>query len=336
MLVPMSEQTAVGIVLVNLGTPDQPTLPAVQKYLREFLSDRRIVDLSPILWKPILETSIMHGHAKLSTQKYASVWYPEGSPLLIHSQALVTALAAGLGAEGPVVRCAMRYGSPALASVLDELKAAGVWRLLVVPLYAQYSTTTVATVIDALSAYLADSMNHPEVRWIRGWAEDPGYIDACARVIEDSWAENGRPDFARGDKLLLSYHGIPVSVAAAGDPYPQECQATTDRRRARLGLGPAHCHMTSPTKFGKGEWLTPATIDTVGKLGELGTPRLDVFCPGFVADCLETLEEIGLLNRDEFTRRGGGTFNRISCLNDSAKWVEALAALVRRHTAGWV
>jgi ferrochelatase len=331
----MTEPTSVGIVLVNLGTPDDPTLPKVQAYLREFLSDRRIVNLSPVIWKPILETSIMHGHAKLSAQKYASIWYPEGSPLLIHTQRLATALQAALAADGPAVAYAMRYGRPSLASVLDGLRAQGVWRLLIVPAYPQYSTTTVATVFDALSAYLAAAQDHPEVRWIRGWAEEPGYIEACARLIEAYWAEHGRPDFARGDKLLLSYHGIPVAVAEGGDPYPRECQATTDRLRARLGLGPEHALMTYQSKFGKGEWLTPATIDTVAKLGELGTPRLDVFCPGFAADCLETLEEIGLLNRDEFTRHGGGEFHRLPCLNDSAPWVEALAALVRRHTAGW-
>jgi ferrochelatase len=326
----------VGVVLVNLGTPDEPSLPAVRRYLREFLSDRRIVNLPRLLWKPILETHIMYGHAKGSARKYASVWYESGSPLLVHTVDQATALAECLGDIPAVtVAPAMRYGSPNVDAVLSRLRADGIGRVLVVPMYPQYSSTTTATVIDALTRHLTQSQDQPEVRWIRAWAEDPAYIEAMAQRIESVWQEVGRPDFAAGHKLLLSYHGIPVSCVGAGDPYPRECEATTDLLRARLGLGPEHCFMTYQSKFGHGEWLTPATIDTVGQLGELGTGRLDVFCPGFAVDCLETLEEIGLLNRDEFTRRGGGEFVRIPCLNDSGPWIQALAQLVRRHLSGW-
>ncbi|MDR1808050.1 MAG: ferrochelatase, partial [Propionibacteriaceae bacterium] len=272
---PNSPAAAVGVVLANLGTPDEPTLPAVQRYLREFLSDRRIVDLSPVIWKPILETSIMHGHAKLSTAKYASVWYPDGSPLLVHARAQAAAVAAALGAQcvapgvreeivtpdvsvaagagvavgagsagdlgaagagGPGSRVSvtygMRYGTPSLATALDTLRAAGAGRLLIVPLYPQFSTTTTATVIDALGAWCREAWDLPELRWVRSWATDAGYVEACARRIEACWEEWGRPDFARGDKLLLSYHGIPVTYVAAGDPYPRECEATTDLLRA--------------------------------------------------------------------------------------------------------
>ncbi|MDR1450295.1 MAG: ferrochelatase [Propionibacteriaceae bacterium] len=395
-----SDSPTVGVVLVNLGTPDEPALPAVRRYLREFLSDRRIVNLPPLFWKPILETHIMYGHARLSAAKYASVWYESGSPLLVHTREQAAALAARLSelagcpvelsgaesgsaapaaaplgninslsgagspADGPAagpgqtgaadpsavpsrpggaaagqpaltVAYAMRYGNPSLGSVLAGLQAAGIGKLLIVPMYPQYSTTTTATVIDALSSYLGRAQNHPETRWIRSWAADPGYIEALAQRIEASWAERGRPDFARGDKLLLSFHGIPVSVTAGGDPYPKECETTADLLRERLGLGPEHCLMTYQSKFGHGEWLTPATIETVGKLGELGVARLDVCCPGFAVDCLETLEEIGLLNRDEFERRGGGQLVRIPCLNDFGPWIDALAALVWRHVAGW-
>jgi ferrochelatase len=336
-----SPTSPVGVVLVNLGTPDEATLPAVRRYLREFLSDRRIVNLSPLLWKPILETHILYGHARKSHQKYLSVWYDQGSPLLIHTAEQASALGArlaetGLDETAVTVTYAMRYGNPSLGAVLARLQADGIGRLLVVPMYPQYSTTTTATVIDALSAYLARCQNHPEVRWIRAWNTDPAYIDAMAQRIEATWAERGRPNFAGGDKLLLSYHGIPVSVVAGGDPYPRECEATTDLLRARLGLPAEHCLMTYQSKFGHGEWLTPATIDTIAKLGDLGTRRLDVFCPGFAADCLETLEEIGLLNRDMFVDHGGQTFVRIPCLNAAPPWIEALAGLVRQHVYGWV
>ncbi|MDR0990091.1 MAG: ferrochelatase [Propionibacteriaceae bacterium] len=392
------------VVLVNLGTPDEPTLPAVQRYLRQFLTDRRIVDLNPLLWRMILETAIMHGHAKRSVAKYASVWLPDGSPLLVHTRDQAAALAAefasdqgtrlqsregsgpgntasiatttrptpsddpasstnaasratttrpqprddsassvasasptGLPALSDVhVTYAMCYGQPSLPSVLSQLQTEGVWRILVVPLYPQFSTTTVAPIIDTLSAYLSKSTNQPEIRTIRSWPTDPAYIDACAQLIEQDWATNGRPDFARGDKLLLSYHGIPVSCVTAGDPYVAECQATTDALRARLQLGPEHCLMTYQSKFGRGEWVTPATLDTVIKLGQLETPRLDVFCPGFVSDCLETLEELDQLNHDQFISAGGGQFRRVPCLNASPPWMTALAGLIRPHLSGWV
>jgi ferrochelatase len=335
-----------GVVLVNLGTPDAPTLPAVQRFLREFLTDRRIVDLSPVVWRPILETAVMHGHAKRSAAKYAAVWTPEGSPLLVHTRAQAEALAAALGAQaaepgapvapGPLtVTYAMRYGRPALATALAGLQAAGVTRLLVVPLYPQYSTTTAGTIFDQVGRCLAQVHDHPELRWLRGWTDDPGYIDACAGVIERHWAEAGRPDFDRGDRLLLSYHGIPAAVAAAGDPYPAECELATDLLRARLGLSPEQCVMAYQSKFGKAEWLTPATIDTVTKLAELRTGRLDVFCPGFAADCLESLEEIAQLNGDAFLAKGGREFHAIPCLNADPAWIRALSHLVSAATAGW-
>jgi ferrochelatase len=347
---PSSNQAGAGVVLVNLGTPDEPTLPAVQRYLREFLLDRRIVDLNPLLWRVILETRIMHGHAKQSTEKYKSVWYENGSPLLVHTREQAAGLAIHVGgsfldpsgemlAKGPsgiTVTYGFRYGRPSLAAALDALKKLGVWRVLIVPLYPQFSTTTVATVSDALSNYLKAAQDQPETRWIRSWPDEPSYIEACASRIEGFWEEHGRPDFPRGDKLLLSYHGIPVKCVDRGDPYPKECETTTDLLRDRLDLGPEHLIMSYQSKFGKGEWLTPATIDTVAKLGELGTGRLDVFCPGFAADCLETLEENGLLNRDAFPSQGGGDINRIPCLNDSGPWLECLEELVLTHVQGWV
>ncbi|MDR1077516.1 MAG: ferrochelatase [Propionibacteriaceae bacterium] len=325
-----------GVVLVNLGTPDEPTWPAVRRYLREFLSDRRVVDLPAWFWRPILELHILHGHARRSTAKYASVWYDRGSPLLVHMNDLAAGLRESLTDSGVVVEAAMRYGRPALGQVLADLRQRGCDRVLVVPMYPQFATSTTATVIDALSACLAHSQNLPEVRWVRSWPRDPGYIEAMAAQIERTWSEQGRPDFAGGDKLLLSYHGIPVSMVDAGDPYPEECQATSAALRQRLGLTDEQCPMTFQSKFSHSPWLTPATIDTVAELARAGVRRLDVFCPGFTVDCLETLEEIGLLNREEFLSHGGQTFVRVPCLNDSPAQLTALTGLIRRHLAGWL
>ncbi len=324
----------VGVVLVNLGTPTEPTLPAVRRFLREFLSDRRIVPLHPICWRPILELWVLGVYARGSTARYASVWTPEGSPLLVHTKAQVAALARELG-DCVRVDYAMRYGSPTLGSVTDRLRSEGVERVLVVPAYPQYSATTTATVLDVLAAHMRSRVDQPGYRVLRDFHADPGYVDACAARIEETWAAEGRPDFAAGDRLLLSYHGLPVSMVAAGDPYPRECETTTAAIRRRLALSEQECLMAYQSKFGRGEWLTPATVDTVAGLGRSGVRRLDVFCPGFLADCVETEEEIGILNRREFLAAGGDRFVRVPCLNDAPTWVAALADLVRRELAGW-
>jgi len=316
------------VVLNNLGTPASPSLADVRAYLRQFLSDKRIVPMPSILWQPILRLIIMRTHAPVSAAKYASVWTPQGSALMVQTQAQVAELRERLG---PTVRveCAMRYGQPSLASVLDGLRADGIDDVLLVPMYPQYSTTSTASVTDDLADYLK---HRPSLRvdvLDDGWATDPGYIEACAHVIETHWDETGRPDFAAGERLLLSFHGIPVSLVRAGDPYPDECAATARLLRERLGLSDDEAPQTYQSKFGKGEWLTPATIDTVERFGASRMGRLDVFCPGFATDCLETLEEIGLLNRDAYERAGGRGFTKIDCLNTDPVWMDALASLVR-------
>ena len=325
----------VAVVLVNLGTPDSPELPDVQKYLREFLSDRRIIPLHPWLWRPVLELRVLQVHARASAEKYASVWLPGGSPLMVHSQAQGAALAERLGGSARVA-VAMRYGNPSLSGVLDDLQQAGVRRVLLVPAYPQFSTTTVATVMDALARHVQARQDQLEYRTVRDFHDDPGYIEACAARIEQTWASEGRPDFAGGDKLLLSYHGIPVSMVEAGDPYAVECERTTALLRERLGLTAEECVLSYQSKFGRGEWLTPATIEHVAELARAGVKRLDVFCPGFVADCLETEEEIGMLNREEFHAHGGQRFVRVPCLNDAPGWIDALTRLAVRHLGGWV
>lgn len=331
----MANGSDVAVVLVNLGTPDSPALADVQKYLREFLTDRRIIPLNPWLWRPILELRVLQVHARASAEKYASVWLPDGSPLMVHSRAQAAALADRLGGH-PRVAVAMRYGNPGLSGVLDDLKREGVRRVLIVPAYPQFSTTTVATVMDALADHIRTRHDQLEYRIVRDFHDDPAYIEACATLIEQTWEREGRPDFAGGDKLLLSCHGIPVSMVADGDPYPAECERTTELLRRRLGLSSTECEMAYQSKFGRGKWLTPATIERVAELAQSGVGRLDVFCPGFVADCLETEEEIGMLNSEEFHAHGGRRFVRVPCLNDSPAWIDALAQLTGRHLAGWV
>ncbi|MCL1841878.1 MAG: ferrochelatase [Propionibacteriaceae bacterium] len=326
------DQTRRAVIWENLGTPDSPAVGDVRRYLREFLSDRRIVAMPRVLWTPILELGILRGYAPRSAKRYASVWTEQGSPLMTQTLAQADGLAQRLGDEA-VVEVAMRYGRPKLADVLDRLRDDGVTQVLLVPAYPQDSTTSVASVADDLE--ICRATGHTQgltIKTVNGWHDDPGYIAACVDRIQAHWREHGRPDFAAGDKLLLSFHGIPVSLVAKGDGYPQECVRTTALIRAGLGLDEITCPQTYQSRFGMGEWLKPATIDTVRALGASGTKRLDVFCPGFAVDCLETLEEIGQLNRAAFMGAGGRQFERIDCLNDDAVWLDALAGLVR----GWL
>ena len=330
----------IAVVWVALGTPETPTAPAVRRYLREFLSDRRIVEMNPIAWRMILELFILPVRPRRSAKKYASVWYDSGSPLLVHTDEQASALSAALSADGidVEVRWAMRYGQPSVASVLDQLREKGVRKVLVAPAYAQYSQTTVGSVYDAVAKYMLASRDQLELRFLRSFPSHPMYIEALAQSIEATWEVEGRPDFGAGDKLLLSFHGIPVSMAEAGDPYPQECKATATALRARLNLDENACQMTFQSKFGPAPWLKPATIDTVGELGRNGVGRLDVVCPAFVADCLETLEEIGILNREAYMDACGhhGKFVRIPCVNASPAFIDALSDQVRRGLAGWI
>jgi len=329
----------IAVVWVALGTPTAPTPGAVRPFLREFLSDRRIVNMPAGLWRAILELFILPRRAKVSAGKYASIWGDDGSPLLAITRRQVAALADDLAGRGLDVRVewAVRYGRRSIGDVLTQLHADGVRRVLVVPAYPQYSATTVGSVYDAVARYMMGVTDQMELRLVRSFYTNQRYIEALATRVESAWDQWGRPDFTAGDVLLASYHGVPVAVAADGDPYPDECLATTQALRARLGLDDVQCRMTYQSKFGPAAWLTPATIDTVGELGAAGVRRIDVVCPGFAADCLETLEEIGLLNRKRFevaTGRGG-VFNRVDCLNDQPAFIEALSEVVRQGLAGW-
>ncbi|GAA2518789.1 ferrochelatase [Rarobacter incanus] len=331
----MSHPALPAVVLVNLGTPAAPTAKAVRPYLREFLSDRRVVETHPALWRPILESIILTFRPRASAAKYATIWGEEGSPLLVHTQSQTRAVAHALR-EIAVVRYAMRYGQPSVRAVMDELYAAGHRRVLVVPLYPQYAASSAGTVLDEAYRWGLRSRDQVELRTVRSFPIDPGYVEAVAGALQESWETNGRPDVEHGDKIVLSYHGIPQAMADAGDPYRSECDATTAAVARNLGLPAGSILTTFQSTFGPAAWLKPATIDTVARLGGEGVRRVDVACPGFVSDCLETLEEIDELNREAYLEAGGGEFHYVPWGNGRRCWTDALANIVAEYLAGWV
>ena len=331
--------TEVGVVWVGLGTPDSASQSDVRRFLREFLRDRRIVEMNPVAWRAMLELFILPRRARISAGKYASIWYETGSPLLVHTQQQMDALEVALSVAGIDVhlRWAVRYGHNSVASVLDDLRDHGVRKVLIVPGYPHYSQTTVGSVYDAVARHVLDSRDQFELRFVHSFADHPMYIEALAQRIAHTWEVEGRPNFGSGDVLLLSYHGIPVSMAKAGDPYAQHCQQTTDALRTKLNLSETACRVTYQSKFGPAPWLTPATIDTVRDLGRSGTARVDIVCPGFTADCLETLEEINIVNREALRQiNPDAKFVAIPCLNADPAFIGTLVDLISTKLAGWI
>jgi len=322
----------VGVLLVQLGTPDAPEPAAVRRYLAEFLSDPRVVEIPSLLWKPILHGIILRVRPAKSAAKYAQIWTDQGSPLAVNTQRQATMLRGWLGERGVDVEVAhaMRYGNPSIPSVLRGLRERNVRRLLVVPLYPQYAGSTTATVNDAVWRELSAWRDQPELRMVRGFHDVPGYLDALAERIRTAWTHDGPPD-----RLVMSFHGVPRRTLELGDPYHCECHATGRLLAQRLGLAPERCLVTFQSRFGRAEWLQPYTAPTLAELGRAGVGRVDVVCPGFVSDCLETLEEIALEGREEFLAAGGRDFRYIGCLNDHPAFVGALADLVQAHLAGW-
>ncbi|HNJ84083.1 MAG TPA: ferrochelatase [Piscinibacter sp.] len=327
---PTADRTAV--VLVNLGTPDAPTAPALRRYLAEFLADPRVVEIPRLLWWPILHGVILRVRPAKSARKYASIWMPEGSPLLVWSEKQAKLLQGYLGERGHAVpvRHAMRYGKPSVASVLDALKAEGATRILLLPLYPQYSGTTTASAWDAVGAWAARVRSLPELRFVNRYHDDPAYIEALAQRVLAHWQTHGR-----GEKLVLSFHGVPERTRALGDPYYDECLASAKRLGERLSLRDEQLVVTFQSRFGKAAWLQPYTEPTLVALAKQGVASLDVMCPGFTADCLETLEEIDQEVRAAFLAAGGREFRYIPCLNDSHPWIDALAQIALRHLQGW-
>ena len=326
------------VLLVNLGTPDAPTASAVRRYLAEFLHDYRVVPLSRWLWCPILHGVILPLRGPKVAKKYAEVWLPGGSPLAVHT----ADLAAAMQARMPDVRVAhaMRYGNPSMDSAVAALRAEGVTEVAVLPLYPQYSTTTTASVADKVDmledgardgGIPNDRIRDGELdfRFIDDYHLDPAWVAAVADSIRAHWAGHGR-----GERLLFSFHGIPQRLVDAGDPYQRQVRASVDAIIAALGIGPDDALLTFQSRFGREPWLQPYTDKTLQALAAQGVKRIDVVCPGFAVDCLETLEEVTVENAHLFRDAGGETLRYIPCLNASPAHADALAALARRHLRG--
>lgn len=327
----------VAVLLINLGTPDAPNPGAVRRYLAQFLSDPRVVEIPAAVWQPILRALILPSRGISSAKKYAAVWTPEGSPLRVHTQKQADALRQLLHVNdyAVLVDYAMRYGTPDIPAMLNQLKLSGAERILLMPMYPQYSASTTATAFDAAFAALARMRNQPEIRTVRAYYDHPAYIAALVAQVRQYWGAHGRPDFAAGDRLVLSFHGVPSRTLDLGDPYHDQCQQTAALLTHALELTPVECRVTFQSRFGRAQWLQPYTAPTLKELGEAGVRRADVFCPGFTADCLETIEEIGMEVRDEFVRAGGKDFHRIPCLNASPAWIAALGEIVAQNLQGW-
>ncbi|WP_145559898.1 ferrochelatase [Yersinia mollaretii] len=317
-------QSKLGVLMVNLGTPDAPTSQAVKRYLAEFLSDRRVVDTSPLLWWPLLRGVILPIRSPRVAKLYQSVWMEEGSPLLVYSRRQEKALAARM--PDIPVELGMSYGSPNLPDAIDKLLAQGVTKLVVLPLYPQYSCSTSAAVWDAVARILKGYRRLPSVSFIRDYAEHPTYISALKQSVERSFAQHGKPD-----RLVMSFHGIPKRYAQLGDDYPIRCEDTSRALQAELTLPPEQIMMTYQSRFGREPWLTPYTDETLKSLPAQGVEHIQLICPGFSADCLETLEEIKEQNREIFLHAGGKKFEYIPALNDDVGHIDLLEQLVREY-----
>lgn len=317
-------RTKTGILLANLGTPDAPTPGAVKRYLRQFLSDKRVVDTPRLLWWPLLRGVILPRRAPRVARLYQSIWMAEGSPLLAYSRQQQQALAARLP-EIPVA-LGMSYGAPSLAQAVDELQAQGVTYIVVLSLYPQYSCSTVAAVWDELARILAHKRAVPGISFIRDYADDASYIAALAASVRASFATSGEPDI-----LLLSYHGIPQRYADEGDDYPQRCRDTTQALTSALGLPADRVMMTFQSRFGREPWLMPYTDETLKKLAEKGVKHVQVICPGFAADCLETLEEVAVQYRQLFLAAGGQKYSYIPALNADEQHITMMVNLTASY-----
>lgn len=326
----MPEKT--GVLLIQLGTPDAPEPGPVRRYLREFLSDHRVVEIPRAIWLPILNGFVLTTRPKQSAAKYAKVWSKAGSPLMVNTRAQATLLRGYCGDRGLEIEVdwAMRYGQPAVGEALRAMRDKNVTRLLVLPLYPQFAGATTATAFDAVARELMTWRNLPELRFIRGFHKQDAYLDALAASIKASWQHGGRPD-----KLVMSFHGVPEQTLLDGDPYHCECHVTGRLLADRLGLNESQWVLSFQSRFGKAKWVGPATDAILAKLGKEKTSRVDVVCPGFVSDCLETLEEIAIEGRETFLEAGGGEFRYIPCLNDSSNFIEAMAKLVAVNAGGW-
>ncbi|HJP98551.1 MAG TPA: ferrochelatase [Rhodanobacteraceae bacterium] len=322
------------VLLVNLGTPEAPTTDAVAEYLAEFLSDPRVVELPRWLWWPVLHGYVLRTRPRRSAEAYAKIWRDDGSPLLVFSERLTAAVRADIGRRTggkAEVALAMTYGKPSVAATVESLVQRGVRRLLVLPLFPQYSATATGAALDTVTRVMQTLRWPPELRTINDYHDDAGYLAALVGSVQAHWSQHGR-----GDKLLLSFHGIPEKYANAGDPYPDQCRETARRLGDTLGLAENELLVTFQSRLGRQPWLRPYTDETIGQLARQDVGALDVLCPGFAADCLETLEEVALRYRTTFLTNGGKQFRYIPALNDSRTHVSALSDLAMQQLAGWV
>jgi ferrochelatase len=324
----------IGVLVVNLGTPDAPSYGAVQRYLREFLGDRRVIDTSRWIWLPILYGLVLPFRPIRTVPKYRKIWLQDGSPLAVYSSRLASKMDQRLrAAVGDRVRVAlgMTYGNPSIASAIESLARQNTKRLLVLPLYPQYCSSTTGSVFDRTSDALRRWRWLPETRFVNDYHDDAGYIEALGARIEEHWAEAGGRSH-----LLLSYHGIPAAYVKEGDPYREHTERTTRLLVARLGLKEAewsHCYQS---RFGSVEWLQPYTEDTLTALAKRGSSKLTVVSPSFAVDCLETLEEVAIEYRDKFLQLGAERLTLVPALNDDDRHAELLVSIVQRHLKGWI
>ena len=319
-----------GILVTNLGTPDAPTPAALRKYLAEFLSDPRVIETPRLLWWPILHGFILRLRPRRSARAYREVWTEAGSPLLVISEKQCRAIRSALGEDDGApfrVELGMRYGNPSIRSALEKLRSYNLNKLLILPLYPQYSAATTASTFDAVAAVLKTWRRIPQLRMITSYHDDPGYIDALVESIRDQWAQSGK-----ADKLLFSFHGLPRDYVLAGDPYSDECHATARLVAGQLELDKNRWEVSFQSRFGPREWLQPYTDKLLREWGKTGIEHVQVICPGFAADCLETLEEIEIRNRDCFLSAGGKKFTYIPALNDQPRHIAALCDLIRECT----
>lgn len=323
----------VGILLINLGTPDAPTPSALRRYLRQFLSDRRVVEIPRAIWWVILNGIILNTRPAKSAEKYAQIWTKDGSPLLVHTQRQAKMLQGFLGGRGISVQVeyGMRYGNPSVASALQKLRAQNCQRILLLPLYPQYAASSSASALDAVWDELKRMRNMPEVRSVRHYHDHPGYIGALAQSVRDYWMMHGQPQ-----KLLISFHGVPRRSLTLGDPYHCECQKTGRLLAEALQLERAQYQICFQSRFGRAEWLKPYLAPTLAELGKQKLGRVDVICPGFAGDCLETLEEIAMEGKATFVGAGGGEYHYIPALNERDDWIHALADIAQQHLQGWL
>lgn len=333
---PPSQKSA--ILLVNLGSPDTPTPAAVRRYLAEFLWDRRVVDLPRLLWWLILHGLILTTRPTKSAAKYAQIWTQEGSPLKVHTEKqakLLSGLFYARGQRDIKVSWAMRYGTPTIAAQLDELIAQGKTHIRVIPLYPQYASSTTASVHDAVTNWQQQHGNtnaHAvEVHCTQSFPEHPGYIAALAASVRKHWETQGRA-LTHDRLLIMSFHGIPKRSVERGDPYARECEKTAHQLACVLGLRADQWQLTYQSRFGRAEWLQPYTLPTLEEHARQGRQIVDVICPGFVSDCLETLEEIAIENKAAFLKAGGKEFHCIPCLNENPDWIATLADLALQET----